>query len=48
MKPEIEELEKVAAAFDFLYQDGVIRPPEEQAKIRSLLTFIEQRISFEI
>ncbi len=42
---EIEVLERLAATFDYLFQEGVVRPAAEQERIKRCLGFIEERIS---
>ncbi len=42
---EVKVLERLTAMFDFLFQEGVIRHPAEQEKIRHLLETIDGRIS---
>jgi hypothetical protein len=42
---EVKVLERLTAMFDLLFQEGVIRRPAEQEKIRHLLKTIDGRIS---
>jgi len=45
---EVKVLERLTATFDFLFQEGVIRRPAEQEKIRRLLKTIDGRISWHV
>jgi hypothetical protein len=43
---EIEVLEHLVAHFDYLAQDGLIRPPAEKARIETLLAQLRERIDW--
>ena len=45
---EVKVLERVALQFDFMYQDGIVRSPEEQETIRKFIKFIEDRITSDL
>jgi hypothetical protein len=45
---EVKVLERLTAMFDHLFQEGVIRRPAEQEKIRRLLKTIDGRISWRV
>ena len=45
---EVKVLERVALQFDFMYQDGIVRPPEKLEAIRKYLKFIEERMTSDL